>query len=119
MTTANAPLEGRWTLKSGVGAQLLPDTNITAEFNNGTLSGSGGVNQYSARYTTEPSDQASGKIQILEITFTTVGGTQEMLAQESEYFQALARISEYSIEDGSLILAYTSLRRYLGFIRIE
>jgi heat shock protein HslJ len=117
MTTTHATLEGQWILKSGVGAQLLPHTNITAEFNDGTLSGSGGVNQYSARYTTEPTDQASGKIQILEITFTKVGGTQEMLAQESEYFQALAQISEYSINEGSLILAYTSLRRYLGFIR--
>ncbi len=117
MTTTNSTLEGQWTLKSGVGAQLLPHTNITAEFNNGTLSGSGGVNQYSARYTTESTDQASGKIQIQEITSTKMAGTQEILAQEADYFQALAQISEYSIEDGSLILAYTSLRRYLGFIR--
>lgn len=117
MTTTNAPLEGQWILKSGVGAQLLPDTNIIAEFKDGTLSGSGGVNQYSARYTTELADQASGKIRIQEITSTKMAGTQEMLAQEAEYFQALEQISEYSIEDGSLILAYTSLRRYLGFIR--
>jgi heat shock protein HslJ len=117
MTTKNANLEGSWILKAGVGAQLLPNTKITAEFKDGKLSGSGGINQYSTSYTVEPPDRASGKIKIEKITLTKVEGSEEILAQESNYFQALEQVREYSVTDRGLILSYTSPWRYLGFIR--
>jgi heat shock protein HslJ len=49
MTTKNAPPEGQWILKSGLGLHPLPDTQITAEFKDGKLSGKGGCNQYNAQ----------------------------------------------------------------------
>jgi heat shock protein HslJ len=117
MPTTNANLEGNWILKAGVGTQLLPNTKITAEFKGGKLSGSGGCNQYNASYTVEPPDRASGKIKIEKITLTNVGGSEEILAQESEYLQALKQVREYSVTAECLILSYTSPWRYLGFIR--
>jgi heat shock protein HslJ len=117
MTTPNANLEGHWILKAGIEPPLLPNTKITAEFKDGKLSGSGGINQYSTSYTVESSDRASGKIKIEKITLTKIAGSEEILAQESNYFQALERVREYSVTDEGLILSYTSPWRYLGFIR--
>jgi heat shock protein HslJ len=117
MTTTNANLDGNWILKAGVGTQLLPNTKITAEFKDGKLSGSGGINQYNASYTVEPPDRASGKIKIEKITLTKIEGSEEILVQEGNYLQALKQVSEYSVTDEGLILSYTSPWRYLGFIR--
>ncbi len=117
MTTKNANLEGSWILKAGVGAQLLPNAKITAEFKDGKLSGNGGINQYSSSYTVKPLDRTSGKIKIEKINLTNVVGSEEILAQESNYFQVLEQVSEYSVTDEGLILSYTSPWRYLGFIR--
>ncbi|NJL42631.1 MAG: META domain-containing protein [Pseudanabaena sp. SU_2_4] len=117
MTTTNANLEGHWVLKAGVGPPLLPNTKITAEFKDGKLRGNGGINQYSTIYTSEPLDRTSGKIKIEKITLTKVGGSEEVLAQESEYLQALEQVREYRVTDEGLILSYTCPWRYLGFIR--
>ncbi|WP_083901632.1 META domain-containing protein [Pseudanabaena sp. PCC 6802] len=90
---------------------------MTAEFKDGKLSGNGGINQYSTIYTVEPLDRTSGKIKIEKITLTKVGGSEEVLAQESSYFQALEQVREYSVTDRGLTLSYTSPWHYLGFIQ--
>jgi heat shock protein HslJ len=118
MTTTNSNLEGQWILKSGVGPQLLPDTKITAEFKNGKLRGSGSCNQYSASYTVEPLYGNSGKIQIQGIGFTEKFCGEEINTQESNYFQALEQVKEYSLTDEGLILPYPSPSRYLLFTRM-
>lgn len=110
-------LEGHWILKSGVGTQLLPNTEITAEFKDGKLTGSGGCNQYSASYTVEPLNQTSGKIQIQGIASTKVFCDEEINAQEESYFQALQQVREYKLTDEGLILPYPSPSRYLLFTR--
>ena len=115
MTTTNATLEGQWLLKSGVVPQLLPDTEITAVFMDGKLSGKGGCNQYNASYTVEPLDQTSGKIQIQGITSTKMSCGDEINAQEGSYFQALEQVREYSLTDEGLVLPYPSPSRYLLF----
>ena len=117
MTITNVSLEGHWILKSGVGVQLLPNTEITAEFKDGNLYGSGGINQYNASYTVESLDRTSGKIQIQGIASSRAGGSDEMLAQESEYFQALEQVREYDLTDESLSLPYPSPSRGLLFSR--
>jgi heat shock protein HslJ len=117
MTTTILTLEGQWILKSGVGLQLLPDTKITAEFKDGKLSGSGGINQYNASFSVEPLDQDSGKIKIEKISSTKMGGSEVMLAQEHNYFQALEKVSEYQLTDEGLVLPYPSPARGLFFTR--
>lgn len=110
-------LEGHWILKSGVGPLPVPNTKITAEFKDGTLSGSGGCNKYSASYTVEPLDQTSGKIQIQGIASTKMSCGDEINAQENNYFQALKQVREYKLTDEGLVLPYPSPSRYLLFTR--
>jgi heat shock protein HslJ len=117
MITTNANLEGQWILKSGIGTQLLPNTEITAEFKDGQINGSGGCNQYNASYTVEPLDQTSGKIQIQVQDFTRMSCGEEIDAQEREYFKALEQVREYTLTDEGLVLPYPSPWRYLLFIR--
>jgi heat shock protein HslJ len=116
MTTTNANLEGNWILQSGVELPLAPNTEITAEFKDGKLSGYGGCNYYNTTYTVEPLDQHSGKIQLQGgIVSTRKGGAN--LKQEGEYFNALKQVGEYNLTDEDLTLSYSSPWRYLNFIR--
>ena len=117
MTTTNVNLEGHWILESGVGVLPIQNTEITAEFKDGKLSGTGGCNQYSASYTVESLDRTSGKIQIKGITSTKMSCDEVINAQESEYFQALEQVREYDLTDESLSLPYPSPSRGLLFRR--
>jgi heat shock protein HslJ len=117
MTTKILTLEAQWLLKSGVGVELLPGTEITAVFMGDKISGSGGVNQYKASYTVDPLEHGSGKIKIEIISLTKIAGSEEMLAQERNYLQALEKVSEYRLTDEGLVLPYPSPARYLFFTR--
>lgn len=110
-------IEGKWILKSGVGVQLLPNTKITAEFKDGKLNGNGGCNEYFTGYRVEALDQNSGKIQIGKIGSTLRGCSEDIDAQERNYFQALEQVSEYNLTDEGLIMPYPSPWRYLLFTR--
>jgi heat shock protein HslJ len=59
----------------------------------------------------------SGKIKIEKISSTKMGGSEEMLAQEHNYFQALEKVSEYQLTDEGLVLPYPSPARGLFFTR--
>ncbi|MDJ0694522.1 META domain-containing protein [Mastigocoleus sp. MO_188.B34] len=109
-------IEGKWILKSGIGAQLLPNTKITAEFKGGRLSGNGGCNQYNASYQ-QPQDDGFGKIHIGKIASTKIFCSEEINSQESSYFQALQQVREYELTDEDLIMPYPSPWRYLLFTR--
>lgn len=117
MVTTNINLEGHWILKSGVGVLPITNTEITAEFKDGKLRGTGGCNQYSASYTVESVDRISGKIQIHGIASTKMSCNQEINAQEAEYFQALEQVKEYDLTDEGLSLPYPSPSRGLLFSR--
>jgi heat shock protein HslJ len=115
---ATTSLEGStWILKSGLGPTQVPDSEITMEFEDGYLGGSTGCNSYSAKYTLEPKDQTSGKIQ-MEPGPTTIRGCEgEIGEQEFKYFQALEKVKEYTLTDDSLVLPYPSPWRALVFTR--
>jgi heat shock protein HslJ len=104
-----------WTLKSGLGPVSVPNTEITAEFNNGQLTGSGGCNQYGANYTAESISETSGKIQIQQIRATRKACGEAIDAQEQKYFQALEKVREYRLSDRGLVLPYPSPWRFLLF----
>ena len=110
-------LEGNWILKSGVGAELLPNTKITAEFKDGRLSGNAGCNQYFTGYMVEPIDSTCGKIEIGQIGSTLIFCREEINGQERSYFQALGQVSEYNLTDEGLVFPYPSPWRYLSFTR--
>jgi heat shock protein HslJ len=108
---------GAWLLTSyNNGKQavvgVLPDVEVTAIFGaDGTLSGSGGCNRYSAPYAVE-----GNKIQIGLALSTMMACAEPIMAQEQAYLAALAQAATYRIEgaqlelrdaDGALLAAYT------------
>lgn len=74
--------------------------NVTAVFaQDGTLSGNGGVNNYSSTYT------ASGStISIKPIVSTKMAGPEDLMTQEEAYFAALQKASKFAVEGDRLTL---------------
>ena len=97
-------LEGRvWeaTAISGVTTVLTgKGTEVTAEFAAGELSGSGGVNRYTATYETPAGDQ----IKISQPAATLMAGSKAAMAQEQAYFAALTKATKYAVTADSLTL---------------
>jgi heat shock protein HslJ len=86
-------------------------TEVTAAFVAGELSGSGGVNRYTATYETQSGD----KITIAQPAATLMAGPPEAMAQEQAYFAALAKAAKFAVTADSLTLTDdqgTTLVRY-------
>ena len=109
-------LEGKiWkaTEMDGVTAVLTEKgTEVTAAFTAGRLSGSGGVNRYTAAYETQPGD----KIEISQPAATLMAGPPKAMAQEQAYFAALTKARQYAVtpdaltltdDEGTLLVRYT------------
>ncbi len=120
IANTNASLEGvSWALDSyidqqGNTADVLPSTEITALFESGRLSGSGGCNSYSAAYVAN-----GNKINISKIISTMMMCAENISNQESMYLGALEKAAAYnatndSLEmmdaNGTVILTYSPAR---------
>lgn len=73
---------------------------VTAAFAAGQLSGSGGVNRYTATYETQP----GGKITISQPAATLMAGPPKAMAQEQAYFAALTKATKFAVAEDSLTL---------------
>ena len=95
-TVAPPPLEGViWNYDDA-----LPATQVTAFFQSGTLSGTGGCNDYSTGYTVNGSSMTINPI--------IIGGVacgDPIDQQESSYFAALGDITSYQIQGNKLTLS--------------
>ena len=79
----------------------LPDTQISAEFKAGNISGSAGCNSYSA-----PSIQDGRKLSFGPLAGTKMfcGEPAGLMEQETAYLNALARVESYNINGNRLTL---------------
>lgn len=107
-TTAESTLEGTlWVLQSyvdteGNTAEVLPDTHITAEFQEGKLAGSAGCNQYFGAY------QQDGSTLTVAVGGTTMMACPEQtMAQEQAYLSALGSSATFETSDDQLQIANT------------
>lgn len=97
----------KWTaLTYTVGGKtqtVLADAPITAEFADGTMSGNAGVNQYNTAYT-----QDGFNLTVDEAIMTTkMAGSEEAMAQESNYLTTLKTVETFLIDEkngGQLVL---------------
>ena len=78
----------------------LPDTTITALFQNGTLSGSGGCNTYSTGYTVN-----GASLNIAPVIVTGISCGDPIDQPEKSYFLALEDITSYQIQGDKLALS--------------
>jgi heat shock protein HslJ len=92
----------------------LAETRITAEFENGTLSGSAGCNGYSGAYALDGSALTVGTIAATEMACLDPAGAME---QEQRYLGSLGDVSTYAVFGNRLWLE-TDDGRGLVFRRI-
>jgi len=98
-----AALEGKtWLATEIAGVEaLVKDAQVTAEFKAGTVSGSGGVNTYSAGYTVTAPDG----ITVSQPAATLMAGPDDAMAQEAAYFAALAKAATFAVNGSELTLS--------------
>ncbi len=92
------PLQGSWSLLQLYGQPLVPGTMITADFNNGQVSGSGGCNTYNAGFSTN-----GNNVSISYPSSTQVMCDDAINQQETRFFQALSSVATYDINGNNLI----------------
>ncbi len=110
-------MKRKWALQSfgikGSEDPLVPRTAISLEFTaDGRLHGSGGCNRYFAAYEIGPGDS----LKIESIGSTRMACPQEFMDQEMRYFEALQRVSAFTVEKDCLQLSYENSQRVLNFI---
>ena len=91
----------------------LADTAITLMFDKGgRIAGSGGCNRYAAGITLEGT-----ALKIGQAISTRMACPEPIMAQESAYLQALAKVSGFATEEGALVLRDAAGAELLRFSR--
>ena len=88
------------------GSATLPGTALTTIFNaDGQLTGSGGCNTYNARYSVRGQTN-SGEMAIRELTNTNVfcGEPEGVMAQETDFFNALRAATTYEFVTDTIVV---------------
>ena len=88
------------------GSATLPGTALTTIFNaDGQLTGSGGCNTYNARYSVRGQTN-SGEMAIRELTNTNVfcGESEGVMAQETDFFNALRAATTYEFVTDTIVV---------------
>jgi putative lipoprotein len=80
-------------------SSVLAGAEVTATFEGGEVSGSGGCNSYTGGYTVE--DQA---IDIGQLASTAMACAPDVSDQEAAYFDALGRAASFDIQGSTLAL---------------
>lgn len=101
-----------WIVSSLNSRPLIEDTLITLQFGNFQASGSGGCNRYNTSYERSGNSLNFGLVTSTARECETPKG---VLAQESEYYNALERVLAYRVENQELKLFDNSGIMLLGY----
>jgi heat shock protein HslJ len=98
----DSPLDGtRWRLSEWTLNSLDPaELKITAEFAEGKISGSSGVNTYSGPYRVGPSSAFS----VGPLASTEMAGSEPAMRAEQAYLTLLGQVGSFKMADGRLTL---------------
>lgn len=115
MAQAASALTGSWRL-ADVGDPTSPTvipqtTELTAEFSDGRISGSGGCNRFMGGYTAE-----NGQLSISHLASTFMACEESVMKQEAEYLAALQGAQQYAIDDQGLLTIFYKTDRELGIL---
>jgi heat shock protein HslJ len=114
---AAASLEGTlWTLESYLNSQgelvaVLPDTEVTAEFQAGQVTGKAGCNSYFGSYESKDNSLTVGPIGVTEMYCAP----EELMTQEGDYLAALGSAASYHIAGDQLQIADAEGKTVLKF----
>ncbi len=114
-------LEGRpWLLTAyavpDAVTSLIPDTQITAQFANGNMSGSAGCNNYFASYTLEGNAVTFGPAGATKMYCETPEG---LMQQEAAFLSAIEKAASYRVEGRTLTFFDANGQIVLQFVQGE
>ncbi|MDY0087374.1 MAG: META domain-containing protein [Coriobacteriia bacterium] len=90
-----------WRLKAWSVSSLSPsEYTITAQFDEGRISGTSGVNSYSGEYKTG----SGGSFEVGDIAQTMMAGSDDAMRAESIYHELLSAASSYQLDQTTLTL---------------
>lgn len=89
-----------WKLVELDGQPILPNSEVTIQFDEGKAGGSSGCNSYNGEYTLE----ADGSIQFGPMASTMMACEQGLMDQEINFFQTLVEVTAAEIDDGRLTM---------------
>jgi heat shock protein HslJ len=99
-----ASLEGTsWSLAEGEGISIPDDAEMTIEFAGGNISGSGGCNRFRGQYSENGDALTFGPI-----AATRRACSEELMAAERAYFDAIENTSTWSASESELTLSSLS-----------
>ena len=109
------PLDGTsWTLTSWAEPDPIPvSASITAEFAEGRVAGTSGVNQYNASVTSG----TDGSFAIDAPISTKMAGPEDAMAAESTYLRRLEGATTYQVDGDTLVLSDADNQPSLTFTR--
>lgn len=103
-----------WTLTSWAEPDPIPTTaTITAEFTDGRVAGSAGVNRYNAAV----ASSADGSFSIDQAITTKMAGPVEAMAAETAYLQRLQAATSYRVDGDTLVINDADGQSSLTFTR--
>jgi heat shock protein HslJ len=97
------PQTGEWILSN-----TLPGTSITLTFRQGQFSGFTGCNSYSGSYTASDNGDGTYSVSASGLVATGAICSEEVMAQESAYLEALQTVSLASIQGNAMQLSYAN-----------
>lgn len=105
-TPVAAPLAGTlWSLQTYVNedgemVEVLPESEISIQFDEQGLYGNSGCNQFSGSYTSD-----GGTLDVAEpMASTMMACPDPLMMQERDFFAALGRVASYTIDENQLTL---------------
>jgi heat shock protein HslJ len=109
------PLDGTaWTLTGWAEADPIPaSATITAEFSEGRVAGSAGVNQYNASVTSS----TDGSFAVDPPISTKMAGPADAMAAEASYLRRLEAATSYRVDGDTLVLGDADGQPSLTFTR--
>jgi heat shock protein HslJ len=105
MAQSASAIAGSWRLanmtESPFPTPMVPSTDLTAEFSDGNLFGSGGCNRFRGGYQTE-----GDRLTIGPLASTFKACEQSLMDQEFRYLKALQGAQRYEVNDQNLTIYY-------------
>ena len=91
-----------WTLQSLNGEDLIPGSEITAQFGEEQILGNAGCNSYQANY-----EQNNNQLTVLDFVSTEIfcEEPEGVMDQEGEYMALMLRVDRFEIENDRLTLS--------------
>ena len=110
--SGGSSLGGSWRLAGWTLSSLDPiPFQITARFEDGTISGSSGVNTYSGQYKSGPANSFA----VRDISSTEMAGPEAAMRAEAAYTELLSQARAYNDTGDALILYDQSGNESLRF----